>query len=288
MSSVPSIAWLNGRFLPLEEACVPVLDRGFIFGDGVYEVIPVYAGKPFRLAHHLQRLANSLAAVRIDDPHTQDQWQTLIAELIQRNGGGDQSIYLQVTRGIAPRDHRFPEGSRPTVFLMSNPFRPVPESELREGVAAVTLNDIRWEYCHIKSISLLPNILLRQQAVEQGAAEAILLRHGQVTEGAASNVFIVSDHVIVTPPKGDCLLPGITRDLVVELAMEHAQECEERAIPEAELRRAQEIWLTSSTREILPVTRLDGLPVGEGRPGPHWQTMISHYRRFVDDLRRDA
>lgn len=288
MAEPLSIAWLNGRFLPLADACVPVLDRGFIFGDGVYEVIPVYAGKPFRLAHHLQRLANSLAAVRIDDPHTEDEWQGLIAELISRNGGGDQSVYLQVTRGIAPRDHRFPEGSRPTVFLMSNPFRPVPEAELREGVTAVTLNDIRWEYCHIKSIALLPNILLRQQAVEQGAAEAILLRHGEVTEGAASNVFIVSDGVIVTPPKGDCLLPGITRDLVVELAMEHALECEERPIPEAELRRAQEIWLTSSTREILPVTRLDDLAVGEGRPGPVWHTMIGHYRRFVDDLRRGA
>ncbi len=282
------IAWLNGRFLPLADACVPVLDRGFIFGDGVYEVIPVYAGRPFRLAHHLQRLANSLAAVRIDNPHTEDEWQGLIAELISRNGGGDQSVYLQVTRGIAPRDHRFPEGSRPTVFLMSNPFRPVPEAELHEGVTAVTLNDIRWEYCHIKSIALLPNILLRQQAVEQGAAEAILLRQGEVTEGAASNVFIVSDGVIVTPPKGDGLLPGITRDLVVELAMQHALECAERPIPEAELRRAQEIWLTSSTREILPVTRLDDLAVGEGRPGPVWQTMIGHYRRFVDDLRHST
>lgn len=288
MAEPLSIAWLNGRFLPLADACVPVLDRGFIFGDGVYEVIPVYAGKPFRLAHHLQRLANSLAAVRIDDPHSEEEWQGLIAELISRNGGGDQSVYLQVTRGIAPRDHRFPEGSRPTVFLMSNPFRPVPEAELREGVTAVTLNDIRWEYCHIKSIALLPNILLRQQAVEQGAAEAILLRQGEVTEGAASNVFIVSDGVIVTPPKGDCLLPGITRDLVVELAMEHALECEERPIPEAELRRAQEIWLTSSTREILPVTRLDAIPVGDGQPGPLWHTMIGHYRRFVDALRRDA
>ncbi len=282
------IAYLNGRFLPLAEACVPVLDRGFIFGDGVYEVIPVYAGKPFRLAHHLQRLANSLAAVRIDDPHQADEWTALIDELIRRNGGGDQSVYLQVTRGIAPRDHRFPEDSRPTVFLMSNPFRPVPEAELRDGVTAVTLNDIRWEHCHIKSISLLPNILLRQQAIEQGAAEAILLRHGQVTEGAASNVFIVSDGVIVTPPKGDCLLPGITRDLVVELAMEHALPCEERAIPEAELRRATEIWLTSSTKEILPVTRLDGIAVGDGQPGPLWQTMIGHYRRFVDALRQEA
>ena len=281
-------AYLNGEFLPLHQACVPVLDRGFIFGDGVYEVIPIYAGRPFRLAHHLQRLANSLAAVRIDNPHTDGEWEGLIAELVRRNGEGDQSVYLQVTRGIAPRDHRFPADSRPTVFLMSNPFKPVPEAELRDGVAAVTLNDFRWELCHIKSISLLPNILLRQQAVEHGAAEAILLRNGKVTEGAASNVFIVSDDVIVTPPKGDCLLPGITRDLVVELAMEHGLPCEERDIPENELRRAGEIWLTSSTREILPVTRLDDIPVGDGRPGPVWRDMLGHYHRFVDTLRRPA
>ncbi len=277
------VVYLNGKYLPADEACVPVLDRGFIFGDGVYEVIPVYARRPFRLEPHLQRLENSLQAVRIDNPFDRAGWQDIIDTLIERNDGEDQSIYLQVTRGIAARDHKFPSAT-PTVFVMSNPLVAPAAEKTAKGVEAITLEDIRWQYCNIKSIALLPNILLRQQAVEQGAAEAILLRDGKVTEGAASNVFVVVDDTIVTPPKSRCILPGITRDLVVELAHDHGLPCEERDISETELRNASEIWLTSSTKEILPVTHLDGRPVGDGKAGPVWQKINRIYQAFKSGL----
>ena len=283
-----STVYLNGEFLPLDEACVPVLDRGFIFGDGVYEVIPVYAGKAFRLQHHLQRLKNSMQAVRITNPHTDEEWNAIINEVVTRNNDGDQSIYLQITRGVAHRDHRFPGDATPTVFVMSNLFDPVPKQQLENGVNAITLDDIRWQYCSIKSIALLPNILLRQQAVEQGAAEAILLRNGEVTEGAASNVFIVKDGIIITPPKTDCLLPGITRDLVVEQAHEHGLAVKEANIKQTELETADEIWLTSSTKEILPVTKLNGQAVGSSKPGTVWQKMYALYQAYKQTLRQSA
>jgi len=283
-----STVYLNGEYLPLDKACVPVLDRGFIFGDGVYEVIPVYAGKAFRLQHHLQRLKNSMQAVRITNPHTDEEWNAIINEVVTRNNDGDQSIYLQITRGVAHRDHRFPGDATPTVFVMSNLFDPVPKQQLENGVNAITLDDIRWQYCSIKSIALLPNILLRQQAVEQGAAEAILLRNGEVTEGAASNVFIVKDGIIITPPKTDCLLPGITRDLVVEQAHEHGLTVKEANIEQTELETADEIWLTSSTKEILPVTKLNGQPVGGGKPGTVWQQMYALYQAYKQTLRQPA
>ena len=281
-----STVYLNGEYLPLEQACVPVLDRGFIFGDGVYEVIPVYNRNVFRLEHHLQRLKNSMQAVRLDNPHTDKEWSEIISNVIEQNDGGDQSIYLQVTRGVASRDHRFPGDVTPTVFVMSNLFVMVPREQLEHGVSAITLEDIRWQYCSIKSIALLPNILLRQQAVEQGAAEAILLRDNEVTEGAASNVFIVKDGVIITPPKTDCLLPGITRDLVVEQAHEHAMPVKEVIIKQDDLVTADEIWLTSSTKEILPVTQLDGQTVGSGKPGPVWKQMYGLYQDYKNTLRQ--
>lgn len=281
-----SSVYLNGEYLPLDQACVPVLDRGFIFGDGVYEVIPVYGGKAFRLEHHLQRLKNSMQAVRIANPYSDEEWSTIINGVVTRNDDGDQSIYLQITRGVARRDHRFPGNATPTVFVMSNLFEPVPKEQLEQGVAAITLDDIRWQYCSIKSIALLPNILLRQQAVEQGAAEAILLRNGEVTEGAASNVFIVRDGIIITPPKTDCLLPGITRDLVVEQAIEHGLAINETIIRQAELETADEIWLTSSTKEILPVTRLNGQLVGSGKPGNVWHQIYALYQTYKQTLRQ--
>jgi len=283
-----SIVYLNGEYLPLDQACVPVLDRGFIFGDGVYEVIPVYGGKAFRLQHHLQRLKNSMQAVRLTNPHTDEEWSTIINDVVTRNSSGDQSIYLQITRGVARRDHRFPGDATPTVFVMSNLFEAVPKEQLEHGVNAITLDDIRWQYCSIKSIALLPNILLRQQAVEQGAAEAILLRNGEVTEGAASNVFIVKDGVIITPPKTDCLLPGITRDLLVEQANEHGLAVKETNIKQTDLETADEIWLTSSTKEILPVTQLNGQTVGSGKPGTVWQQMYALYQAYKQTLRQTA
>ncbi len=278
--------YLNGDYLPLEQACVPVLDRGFIFGDGVYEVIPVYGRKAFRLDHHLQRLKNSIQAVKLNNPHTDEEWTAIINTVVERNDGGDQSIYLQITRGVASRDHRFPGDTTPTVFVMSNLFVMVPTEQLEHGVSAITLDDIRWQYCNIKSIALLPNILLRQQAVEQGAAEAILLRDDEVTEGAASNVFILKNVIIITPPKTDCLLPGITRDLVVEQAHEHGIPVEETIIKQADLLAADEIWLTSSTKEILPVTQLNNQTVGSGKPGPVWKQMYSLYQEYKQTLRQ--
>ncbi len=279
------IVHLNGRNLPAEEACVPVLDRGFIFGDGVYEVIPVFGGHPFRLDEHLQRLENSLSEVRIPSPHTRGEWTTLIRNLIDANGGGDQSLYLQVTRGPAARDHALPENPAPTVFAMSNPLRPPAPEVLEQGIEAITLDDIRWSRCHIKAISLLPNILLRQTALDAGATEAILIRDGQATEGAASNLFAVLDGELRTPPKGPRLLPGITRDVILELAAANGIPHRETDIRAEDLPRASEIWVTSSTREILPVTTLDGKTVGNGRPGPVFRRMYDLYQANKAKLR---
>ncbi|BCO32835.1 cytochrome c550 [Thiohalobacter sp. COW1] len=278
--------FLNGEFLPHDQARVSVMDRGFLFGDGVYEVIPAYGGHLFRLQPHLQRLDNSLQAVRIPNPYTEPQWQGILEELVGENAGTDQSVYLQVTRGVMERrDHAFPADLKPTVFAMSNPI-PEPDPALAEhGITAISLDDIRWQSCHIKAITLLPNVLLRQQAVEAGAAEAILLRDGEATEGAASNLFIVRDGLLITPPKGPLLLPGITRDLVIELAARHGIPYREGAISEADLRGADEVWLTSSTKEIMPVTTLDGVPVGDGRPGPLYRQMHGIYREYKQAVR---
>ena len=280
--------YLNGEYVPLSEARVPVLDRGFMFGDGVYEVIPAYARRPFRLQHHLQRLDASLHAIRLDNPLSFADWEEIIGRVIADHPASDQSIYVQVTRGPARRDHGFPADPQPTVLVMSSALSDVPEAVAREGVAAVTLPDIRWGRCDIKAITLLPNILLRQQALDAGAAEAILLREGRVTEGAASNVFVVIGGVLITPPKSRHLLPGITRDLVVQLAQAHQVSFREGEISEAELRGADEVWLTSSTKEILPVTRLDGLPVGDGTPGPLWETLLALYQAYKRGLRRGS
>ncbi|MGA7802626.1 MAG: D-amino acid aminotransferase [Gammaproteobacteria bacterium] len=279
--------FLNGSFLPLEQACVSVLDRGFLLGDGVYEVIPAYGGRLLRLDQHLQRLANSLAAVRIPDPMASGQWHSILGDLVERNAGEDQSVYLQVTRGTAAkRDHRFPDEVIPTVFAMSTPIAPPPEELDDTGVSAITLSDIRWQHCHIKAITLLPNVLLRQQAVDAGAAEAILIRDGLATEGAASNLFVVRGGTLITPPKGPTLLPGITRDLILELAGIHGMDAREADIPEGQLHDADEVWLTSSTREILPVTRLDERPVGAGVPGPAYRAMTGHYRAYKEAVRQ--
>ena len=272
--------YLNGKYLPADEAWISPLDRGFIFGDGIYEVIPVYNGHLFRIDEHLDRLDNSLASVAIKTPLSHHDWQDVLGELVNLNGGGNQSVYLQITRGVAPRDHAFPGDISPTIFAMSTPLKPLAAEIHEHGVSAVSMEDIRWKYCHIKTIALLPNILLRQQALDAGAVEAILLRDDEVTEGAASNLFIVRDGVIITPPKGPLLLPGITRDLVLELARQAGVPCRESSIHPDELKSADEIWLTSSTKEILPVTHLDGQVVGNGRPGVLWQRLISLYQDY--------
>lgn len=282
------IVYLNGELLPLSQAKVSVLDRGFVFGDGVYEVIPVYHRQPFRLPQHLQRLQNSLAAVRIGNPYSDQQWQSVFNSLIARNTGDDQSLYLQVTRGVAKRDHFFPKDVPPTVFAMSNPLAQVERQVFNTGVAAITLDDIRWQYCNIKAITLLANVLMRQQAADHQAYEAVLIRNGQVTEGAASNIFIVTHGIIKTPPKSNYLLPGITRDLVVELAYANKFPCEEINFTEAELFNADEIWLTSSTREIFPVVRLNDKTVGTGFAGPLTTRMFDIYQEFKAGLKTTA
>ena len=281
MISQDLIVYLNGEFLPLHQAKVSVLDRGFLFGDGVYEVIPVYGGKPFRLAEHLERLDNSLAGIRMGQPLTVEAWGDVFARLIQ--GMEDQQIYLQITRGVGPkRDHAFPKGVAPTVFAMCTPIAPIPAS----GVKAITVPDIRWQWCHIKAVTLLANVLQRQQAVEGGCAEAILIRDGFALEGAASNLFAVLDGVLLTPPKGNDILPGITRDLVVEIAQDNHIPLEQRKILEDELHHAEEVWLTSSTREVLPVIELDGKTVGQGQPGTLWVKMNALYQERKELLRK--
>lgn len=272
--------YLNGEFLPPLQARVSVFDRGFIFGDGIYEVLPVYGGRMFRLAQHLARLEQSLAAVRLANPLAAAAWGEVFARLIDENGGGDQAIYLQVTRGVAPRDHAFPAGVTPTVFAYSQPLQyPSPEL-VAKGVAAVTRADIRWLRCDIKATALLANAMLRQEAIDDGAAEAILIRDGLMMEGAASNIFVVSRGKILTPPKGPFILPGITRDLVLELARAHGLACAEEPVPEATLHHADEIWLTSSMREVMPITRLNHRPVADGKPGPVHAHMLTLYKDY--------
>ena len=276
------IVYLNGEFLPLESAKISVLDRGFIFGDGVYEVLPVYNGRLFRLVEHLQRLDNSLQAIRLANPLSREQWINILTTLVAHNQGGDQSVYLQVTRGPAKREHNFPQLIQPTVFIMSEAIQTNPPSP---GVKAITCPDIRWQRCDIKAIALLANILLRQQAVDVGAVEAILIRDGYVMEGAASNIFVVIDGIAMTPPKSQYILPGITRDLILEVMQANQLPYREIAITEAQLRSADEIWVTSSVREILPITTLDEKTVGSGKPGPVWSQIWQLYQNYKQQLR---
>jgi D-alanine transaminase len=281
----PPLVYLNGDFLPPEQARVSVFDRGFVFADGVYEVIPVYGRRLFRLPQHLARLNNSLAGIRLANPLRDQQWLSVCTRLVEANDSDDQSIYLQVTRGTAPRDHAFPATTTPTIFAYAQPLKYPPPEQLASGVAAITVPDIRWSRCDIKAIALLPNVLLRQQATEQGAAEAILIRDGNVLEGSASNIFLVADGTLVTPPKGPYILPGVTRDLIVELANAHGIGCKERDVRQAELAGVSELMLSSSTKELLPITRLDGQAVGAGRPGPLHARLHALYQDYKRDFR---
>jgi D-alanine transaminase len=280
--------YLNGEFMPIEEARVPVLDRGFIFGDGVYEMIPVYSRRPFRLREHLKRLQHSLDGIRLANPHSEEEWVHLIGELVERNQDEDQSVYLHVTRGVARRDHAFPPGVAPTVFMMSNPLVTAPPELVESGVAVVSAADNRWLRCDIKATSLLPNVLLRQLAVDAGAAETLLLRDGFLTEGAASNIFVVRDDALLAPPKDNLMLPGITYDVILELAAAASLKIEVRRISEHEVRAAQELWLTSSTKEVLAITHLDGQPVADGRPGPLFRQMHRLYQDYKNTVMRVA
>jgi len=276
-----SEVYLNGKFMPLAEARIPVMDRGFLFGDGVYEVIPIYDGRPFRLSQHMERLDNSLRSVRMENPLQPDAWERIFAHLIDAAAGSDQLLYLQVTRGLDPvRNHLFPQGVEPTVFVMTWPAGSRNPDISAKGIAAVVLEDNRWHRCDIKATALLGNVLIRQAAQDAGAEEAILVRDGLVTEGSSTNPFVVQGGEILTPPVSNRLLRGITRDLVLELARDADLPCAERHITRDELETADELWICSSSREVQPVTLLDGKPVGEGVPGVLWRRMDGLFQDY--------
>lgn len=279
--------YLNGEFLPPEQGRVSVFDRGFLFGDGVYELIPSYGGHCLRLEQHLDRLDDGLSAIRLDNPLSREDWQQTLSRLIGAPPAPDQLVHLQVTRGVAVAlDHLCPVGVVPTVFAASRPIEPRCPEVSTQGVVCITRPDIRWRRCEINAISLLAAVIMRREAEDEGALEAILLRDGLVTEGASSNCFIVKGYEVITPPKGHLILPGITRDLVIDLARANGIRVLERRILMEELIVADEIWMTSSTREVLPVTRLDGAAVGGGVPGPMWQRMDSLYQGHKAAVRR--
>ncbi len=278
--------YLNGDFMPIEQAKISVLDRGFIFGDGVYELIPVYSRRPFRLAEHLVRLQSSMDAIRLANPNTSPKWSELIEKIIAGNPWEDQSVYLQVTRGAGKRDHAFPKGLKPTVFVMASELV-TPSAELvRSGAKAIVLPDYRWLRCDIKSISLLGNCMLRTLAADEGCAEAILVRDGELTEASASNVFVVKNGTVLTPPKSHLILPGITYDVVLEILRANAIAHEVRPVTESELRSAEEVWITSSSREVLAITTLDGKPVGGGKPGPVGERILALYQQYKAKVMR--
>jgi D-alanine transaminase len=282
MATPLPICYLNGSFEPLADARISPLDRGFLFADGVYEVLPVFTGRPFRFKEHFDRLDRSLNEIRLPSPHTHAEWQALLDELVARNGGGDMYVYIQVTRGMEyGRNHAFPAKVVPTVFGMASPLPVLTDAIRTQGLKAITVEDFRWGRCDIKSIALLANVLIKQSAEDAGANEAIIVSQGNVLEGASTSVFAVIDGVLKTPPNSHHLLPGTTRDVVLELAKD-AFNCKVEPVSVAELRRAQEIWIAAATRDVLPVTLLDGAPVGTGRPGPLWAKMSTAF----NDLRQ--
>jgi D-alanine transaminase len=278
------IAHYNGRLMPLEDVKISPLDRGFIFGDGVYEVIPVYEGVMLHGREHFQRLQRSMDEIRLANPHSVDEWLGITRELLAHHPG-NVSVYIQVTRGVPPkRDHVIPQGLTPTVFMMVQPLVTPSREAIENGVACVTHEDFRWTRCHIKSTSLLGNVMARQVSADVGATETILLREGLVTEASSSNVFVVKGDMVAAPPQDNLILMGITYELVTRLAKEGTVKLQMRPIPEAELRSADEIWLSSSTKEVLAVTKLDGKPVGSGKPGPVFRRMHALYQEYKKRL----
>jgi D-alanine transaminase len=279
---VKQIAYLNGQWTPLKECVISTQDRGFLFGDGVYEVIPVYQRTIFEFDAHLQRLKNSLSATRIANPLDDQGWLKLCNDLIKRHPWEDQYLYLQVTRGVQMhRDHLPDPDIEPTVYAYTNALKPLPEALLQQGIKVITLEDIRWLRCDIKAITLLPNVMRKLAAKEAGVDDAILIaRDGTISEGTASNVFIVKEGTLFTPPTGSKLLPGITRQVIEAIANAQSIPLKEQELFPSDLDEADEIWLSSSTKEALPVTELNGKPVGNGQPGAVWQTLRQHYQSF--------
>lgn len=262
------VVHLNGELVRLADAKISVLDRGFIYGDGVYEVVPVYARRPFRMREHLARLQRSLDGIRLSNPHSDAQWEALITALIARQPYDDQAVYLQVTRGVAKRDHAFPAGVTPTVFMMSNPLVVPSPEQVERGVPVVTAEDNRWRRCDLKTTSLLGNVLMRQLAADEGAAETVMFRDGYLTEASASNVLVVRGGRVIAPPKDNLILPGITYDATLEFCERAGVPFEVRPVTRDEALGADEMWLSSSTKEVLAVTTVDGKPFAGGVPGP--------------------
>jgi len=282
-----TLCYLNGNFLPLAEAAVSPMDRGFLFGDGVYEVVPVYSRRAFRLDEHLGRLQRSLDAIRLANPLPPDEWRALVGRLIEAAEWNDQSVYLQVTRGpMDIRNHAFPATITPTVFGLVEALHAPPPAQVEQGVAAVSAADFRWLRCHVKATSLLANCLLRQMAFDAGCAETLMFRDGILSEGAASNIFVVKNGTLLAPQKNHLMLTGITYDVVLELAAKHGLPTEVRDIADAEVRDADELWLTSSTKEVLAIVRLDDRPIGTGKPGPVFGKMYGWYQDFKNTVMR--
>jgi D-alanine transaminase len=278
MINPDQIVYLNGNFVELANAQVSVLDRGFIYGDGVYELVPVYGGEPFRLPHHLARLQHSLDGIGLPNPLSNPQWEALIRDLVARQPYADQGVYFQITRGVARRDHAFPRGVPPTVFMMSNPLSIPTREQIDHGVAVVTAEDNRWHRCDLKTISLLGNVLMRQLAAEANAVETVMFRDGFLTEASASNVLVVQDGTIVVPPKDNLILPGITYDAAVEFAHDVDVPVATRPVSKAEALAADEMWLSSSTKEVLAITTVDGRPFAGGKPGPVFRKLWAAFQ----------
>jgi D-alanine transaminase len=287
-----ALVHLNGEMLPLSQAKVSVLDRGFIFGDGIYEVVPVYGQHLFRFDEHLARLGRSLTKLRIPNPHSNDEWLKLCRQMVaataEATGALDQLVYIQITRGVAPRDHVMPAGLTPTVFMMANPMKAASAEQRHAGVACTTARDFRWERGDIKSISLLGNVLARQLSADHGAVETIMFRDGWLTEAAASNVWIAHEGALLGAPKSDHVLEGIRYELLRELCEDCGIAYNLRPISEADVRAADEVMLSSATKEILPVTKIDGEPVGHGalrgKPGPVYARLYEAYQRAKQSM----
>ncbi|CAN5666434.1 D-amino acid aminotransferase [soil metagenome] len=280
MPALPTtLCYLNGEYTPLNEAKVSVLDRGFIFGDGIYDVVPVYERKLFRWSQHLARLDRSLASLRIPNPHTPDEWLARCRRLVAEQPAAHQMVYIQVTRGVAVRDHVMPADIVPTVFMMANPMKPPGEAQLRDGVTCISARDFRWERADIKSTSLLGNVLARQMSADVGATETVLFRDGLLTEASSSNVWVVHGGTVFGAPKSQHVLEGIRYELIRELCEAEGIAFDLRPIAEAEVRGADELLLSSASKEVLPVTRLDGEAIGRGRPGPVFARLHAAYQR---------
>lgn len=279
------VCYLNGEYLPLAQARISPLDRGFLFADSVYEVLPVFDGRMFRFREHFDRLGRSLHEIRLASPHSHEQWLAILEELIRRNEGGDMYVYVQVTRGMEfGRNHNFPKDVPPTVFALASQLPTLTPQLRQSGLAAITVEDFRWGRCDIKSTALLANVLMKQQALDAGAQEAIIVRGDEVLEGSSTSLFVVTQGVVATPPNGHHILPGTTRDVAMALAA-GLMPTEVRRVTVAEMRAADEVWLAAATRDVLPITRIDGQPVGDGKPGPWWRKLSA---AFVESRTRLA